>query len=73
MVCRLSEEVTRDILSLRPVLSLKSRLVYVKEIEAGTPVSYGGTFVAKERMRIATVPVATGTAIREAFQAKAAC
>ncbi len=53
-----SEEVTRDILSLRPVLSLKSRLVYVKEIEAGTPVSYGGTFVAKERMRIATVPTA---------------
>ncbi len=55
-----SEEVTREILSLRPVLSLKSRLVYVKEIEAGTPVSYGGTFVAKERMRIATVPVGYG-------------
>lgn len=55
-----SEEVTRDILSLRPVLSLKSRLVYVKEIEAGTPVSYGGTFVAKEQMRIATIPVGYG-------------
>lgn len=55
-----SGEVTRDILALRPVLSLKSRLVYVKEIEAGTPVSYGGTFVAKERMRIATVPVGYG-------------
>ena len=55
-----SGEVTKDMLSLRPVLSLKSRLVYVKEIEAGTPVSYGGTFVAKERMRIATVPVGYG-------------
>lgn len=55
-----SEEVTKDMLSLRPVLSLKSRLVYVKEIEAGTPVSYGGTFVAKKRMRIATVPVGYG-------------
>lgn len=55
-----SQEVTRDILSLRPVLSLKSRLVYVKEIEAGTSVSYGGTFVAKEWMRIATVPVGYG-------------
>lgn len=55
-----SGEVTKDILSLRPVLSLKSCLVYVKEIEAGTPVSYGGTFVAKERMRIATVPVGYG-------------
>ncbi len=55
-----SDEVKKDILSLRPVLSLKSCLVYVKEIEAGTPVSYGGTFVAKERMRIATVPVGYG-------------
>lgn len=55
-----SEEVTKDILPLRPVLSLKSHLVYVRQIEAGTPVSYGGTFVAKERMRIATVPVGYG-------------
>ena len=55
-----SGEVTKDMLSLRPVLSLKSRLVYVKEIEAGTPVSYGGTFVAKEQMRIATIPVGYG-------------
>ncbi len=55
-----SGEVTKEMLSLHPVLSLKSRLVYVKEIEAGTPVSYGGTFVAKERMRIATVPVGYG-------------
>lgn len=55
-----SGEVTKDMLSLRPILSLKSRLVYVKEIEAGTPVSYGGTFVAKEQMRIATIPVGYG-------------
>ncbi len=55
-----SGEVKRDILALRPVLSLKSRLVYVKEIDAGTPVSYGGTFVSKERMRIGTVPVGYG-------------
>lgn len=55
-----SGEVTKEMLSLCPVLSLKSRLVYVKEIEAGTPVSYGGTFVAKERMRIATIPVGYG-------------
>ena len=55
-----SEEVPKSILSLRPVLSLKSHLVYVKEVEAGTPVSYGGTYVTEERMRIATVPVGYG-------------
>ncbi len=55
-----SEEVPKEILSLRPALSLKSHLVYVKEVEAGTPVSYGGTFVTDKRMRIATVPVGYG-------------
>lgn len=55
-----SEEVARDIVPLRPVLSLKSRIVYVKEVEAGVPVSYGGTYVTEKRMRIATIPVGYG-------------
>lgn len=55
-----SEEVTKDSLSLRPVLSLKSSLVFIKEVEAGTPVSYGGTYVTTKRTRIATVPVGYG-------------
>lgn len=55
-----SEEVPKEILSLRPALALKSHLVYVKEVEAGTPVSYGGTFVTNQKTRIATVPVGYG-------------
>ncbi|NBJ92155.1 alanine racemase [Parablautia muri] len=55
-----SGEMKRDTVCLMPVLSLYSTIVYVKEIEAGTAVSYGGTFVAPERMRIATVPVGYG-------------
>lgn len=55
-----SAQVSRDIVSLRPVLSLKSRIVYVKEVEAGVPVSYGGTYVTPKSMRIATIPVGYG-------------
>lgn len=55
-----SAQVPRELLSLRPALSLKSHLVYVKEVEAETPVSYGGTYVTKQRTRIATVPVGYG-------------
>lgn len=55
-----SEEVSRDIISLKPVLSLKSHIVYLKEISKGTCVSYGGTFQAKADMRIATIPVGYG-------------
>ncbi len=55
-----SDEVRRDIVALKPALSLYSHIVYVKEIEAGTPVSYGGTFVSERKMKIATVPIGYG-------------
>lgn len=52
-----SDEVRRDTVLLKPVLSWKSRVSYVKELEAGGSVSYGGTFTAQHRMRVATIPV----------------
>lgn len=55
-----SEQVSREIVRLRTVLSLRSRIVYIKEVEAGVPVSYGGTYVTPKKMRIATIPVGYG-------------
>ena len=55
-----SEEVDKNIVALRPALSLKSHIVYIKEVEKGVAVSYGGTFVTPEKMRIATIPVGYG-------------
>ncbi len=55
-----SDEVSRDVLELKPALSLYSHIVYIKEIPTGAAVSYGGTFVAEHPMRIATIPVGYG-------------
>ena len=55
-----SAEVSREIVSLQPVLSLRSHIVYIREVEAGTPVSYGGTYITPEKMRIATIPIGYG-------------
>ncbi len=55
-----SEEVPRNVIRLEPALSLHSHIAYVKEIEAGTPVSYGGTYVADHTTRVATIPVGYG-------------
>lgn len=52
-----SEDVDKSQLRLKPAMSLKSHVAFVKEIEKGTPVSYGGTFVAEHKMRVATIPV----------------
>jgi alanine racemase len=43
-------------LPLKPVLSLRSRIVAVKHIRAGETVSYGARFIAERPTRIAVVP-----------------
>lgn len=55
-----SDQVAKDIVDLKPMLSIKSHVVFVKTIPAGTQISYGGTYVAKTERRIATIPVGYG-------------
>lgn len=55
-----SEEMNREKTVLRPLFSLYSHIVHIKTIPAGTPVSYGGTYVADSKRRIATIPVGYG-------------
>ena len=55
-----SDEVDRSAVDLRPALSLVSHVSFVKDVEAGTPISYGGTFVSDRPMRVATIPVGYG-------------
>ena len=45
---------------LRPALSFRCRVGLVKEIPPGTPLSYGGTFVAPRAMRVATLTAGYG-------------
>ena len=52
-----SEEVERDIVKMSPVMELKSHVTYVKDVAPGTAISYGGTFVADKKLRVATIPV----------------
>ena len=55
-----SDEVNKNAISLKPALELISHISFVKNVEAGTSISYGGTFVAPKAMRIATIPVGYG-------------
>ncbi len=45
---------------LRPALAWKCRVSLVKEVPAGTPLSYGRTFVAPRAMRVATLTAGYG-------------
>ena len=56
-----SSEVNTTRVPLKPVMTLYSHIVYVKEVGPGLSVSYGGTFTTSaEKTRIATIPVGYG-------------
>ena len=52
-----SEEVSKDVLDLRPAMELKTHIVYIKEVEAGEGISYNHTYVTDKKTKIATIPV----------------
>lgn len=52
-----SNEVSQDVFSLQPAMDLKSHVVFIKEVEAGTGISYGSTYITKRKTRVATIPV----------------
>ncbi len=55
-----SDEVRQDIVELSPALSWYTHISYIKTVEPGNAVSYGGTFTVEKTMRIATIPVGYG-------------
>lgn len=52
-----SEEVVKEVLSLKPVMSLKTNIVHVKKVKKGEYISYGRTFRCERDSVIATIPV----------------
>ena len=55
-----SDEVEKENITLKPVMSLKSRISFLKELEAGRSISYGGTYITPSKKLIATIPVGYG-------------
>lgn len=52
-----SDEVDKTRISLRPAMKFKARVAYVKDVPAGTPISYGCIFATSRPSTIATLPV----------------
>lgn len=52
-----SDEVDKEHLKIRPILSLYAGIAMVKDLKAGTPVGYGNTWVGLADSIIGTIPV----------------
>lgn len=55
----------------KPVLSLKSKIVFVKTVKKGSFISYNKTFKAERNIRVATLPIGYGDGYLRAFSNKA--
>jgi alanine racemase len=55
----------------RPVLSLKARISFMKDVAKGRTISYGATHVTRRPTRVATLPVGYSHGYRVAFSNKA--
>jgi alanine racemase len=54
-----SDEQARQ-LALKPVMELVTKVVFIKTVEAGTPLSYGMTYRTRQKTKIATLAVGYG-------------
>lgn len=57
---------------LRPVMTWKARVVLVREVGKGRTLSYGATFEARRRMRVAVVAVGYGDGYSRAWSNRGA-
>ena len=51
---------THAVQGIAPVMTLKTAISHIKELEIGESVSYGRRFVASQKMKVATVPIGYG-------------
>lgn len=52
-----SDEVEKEPVDLQPAMSVTSHIAYIKNVDAGVEISYGGTYKTEKEMRVATIPV----------------
>lgn len=61
---------SRNIVYLKPALEFKTKVVYLKKVPAGTPLSYGSTYRTKKATVIATLPVGYADGLPRALSNK---
>lgn len=52
-----SQQTSHSTLQLKAALTLKSQIVHLKQVPAGSAISYGGTYVTSDPAMVATLPI----------------
>lgn len=51
-------------IDIKPIAKLKSQITFLKEVEAGTSISYSRKFITKRKTKVATIPIGYADGIR---------
>ncbi len=54
-------------IKLEPTTKLKSKIAFIKEVEKGTSISYGRSYITKAKTKVATVPLGYADGIRRSM------
>ena len=59
-----------NIIGVKPTAKLKSKIVFIKTVEKGTKISYGGKYTTQRKEKIATIPIGYADGIRRTLSNK---
>ena len=59
------------LLDLRPVMTLRTTIAQIRDVAAGTPISYGRTFTAPRDLRMAVLPVGYADGLSRSLSGRA--
>ena len=65
-----SDEVNKEGLNLQPAMEIVSHIIHIKDVEEGTPIGYGHTYISPSKRRIATVCIGYADGYQRAFSNK---
>ena len=61
------EDDTYDKINLKPIAKLKSKITFLKEVEAGTSIGYGRSYITEKTTKVATIPLGYADGFRRTF------
>lgn len=59
-----ASENTHEKIELKPIATLKSKITYIKEVDKGTSIGYGRSYITDKKTKVATVPIGYADGVR---------
>jgi len=58
---------TNEIIDIRPVAKLKSKITFLKEVKAGTSIGYSRSYITDRDTKVATIPIGYADGLKRAL------